>query len=101
MKVKEQEYLAVFVPEASGGYTVTFPMLPGCVTCGETFEEAQAMAREALELWLEEVPLHANVAQSLAGNAILDRIAVRVPVQRRAVRRQSQTAKRYAAAHVA
>ena len=35
------------------GYTVTFPDLPGCITEGSTWEEATAMAQEALEgfLW--------------------------------------------------
>ncbi|HEX3799316.1 MAG TPA: type II toxin-antitoxin system HicB family antitoxin [Verrucomicrobiae bacterium] len=38
-----------------GGFSVTVPALPGCVTWGETFDHAVAMAREAIELWLEEI----------------------------------------------
>lgn len=34
------------------GYTVTFPDLPGCITEGDTIEEALLMAKEALELHL-------------------------------------------------
>ena len=48
-------YFAVFDPAEEGGYNVTFPDFPGCVTFGRTFEEAKAMAREVLELWLEEL----------------------------------------------
>ena len=33
-----------------GGFTVTVPELPGVVTQGETFEEAMAMARDAIAL---------------------------------------------------
>ena len=36
-----------------GGYTVTVPALPGCITQGETLEEALANAREAIQLHVE------------------------------------------------
>ncbi|MCK9306080.1 MAG: type II toxin-antitoxin system HicB family antitoxin [Methanoculleus sp.] len=39
--------------EPEGGYTVTVPTLPGCVTFGETVDEAIAMAREAVEIYIE------------------------------------------------
>ncbi len=41
---------AIFEPGDTAGYTVTFPDLPGCITEGDTMEEAFAMAKEALEL---------------------------------------------------
>ncbi|MBL8516610.1 MAG: type II toxin-antitoxin system HicB family antitoxin [Betaproteobacteria bacterium] len=37
----------------SGGFVVTFRDLPEAITQGDTFEEALAMAQEALELALE------------------------------------------------
>jgi predicted RNase H-like HicB family nuclease len=40
-------------PEPEGGFTVTCPKLPPVVTYGETLEEAQANAREAIGLCLE------------------------------------------------
>ena len=43
---------AVFEPGEKKGYMVTFPDLPGCITEGETIEEALHMAKEALELHL-------------------------------------------------
>ena len=43
----------VFRPEPEGGYTVIVPSLPGCVTYGKTLEEAQVMAKEAIELYVE------------------------------------------------
>ena len=46
-------YLCSFRPEPEGGFTVTCPKLPPVVTYGETLEEAQANAREAIELYLE------------------------------------------------
>lgn len=44
--------------EPEEGYTVIVPSLPGCVTYGETIEDAIAMAREAIELYLESLREH-------------------------------------------
>ena len=47
------------VLEASdeGGYTVYVPSLPGCISEGETVEEALTNIREAIALYLEPVEL--------------------------------------------
>ena len=45
----------VFHLEPEGGFTVTFPNLPGCVTYGQDFEQAVKMAKEAASLYLEDV----------------------------------------------
>ena len=39
--------------EPEGGFTVTVPSLPGCITYGENLNEAIRMAKEAIELYLE------------------------------------------------
>ena len=36
-----------------GGFVVSFPELPGCITCGETIESAIANAMDAKRAWLE------------------------------------------------
>lgn len=36
-----------------GGFVVSFPDLPGCITCGETIESAIANAMDAKAEWLE------------------------------------------------
>jgi antitoxin HicB len=41
--------------EEEGGYTVIVPALPGCITYGENIDEAIEMAREAIELYIEEL----------------------------------------------
>ncbi len=38
-----------------GGYTVYVPSLPGCISQGETREEALGNIREAIELYLEPI----------------------------------------------
>ncbi len=48
-------YPAVLNPITGGGYEVSFPDFPGCVTFGDTFEEAQEKATEVLSLWIEEL----------------------------------------------
>ncbi len=49
------QYTAVFEPEERGGYSVIIPALPGCISQGETFEEALANIKEAAELYLEDL----------------------------------------------
>lgn len=48
------QYTIILHPDVEeGGYTVTVPALPGCVTQGETMEEAIAMAKDAIRLHVE------------------------------------------------
>lgn len=49
------QYTAVFESEEMGGYSVTIPALPGCISQGETFEEAFKNIKEAAELYLEDL----------------------------------------------
>ena len=39
--------------EPEGGFTVTVPALPGCITYGKNLNEAIEMAKEAIELYIE------------------------------------------------
>jgi predicted RNase H-like HicB family nuclease len=48
----DQYFLAILMPEDTGGWTVLFPDLPGCATHGATVQEAQARAAEVLDLHL-------------------------------------------------
>lgn len=51
--MKEVSYAAAFERQPEGGYTATFPDVPGAIAEGEDFEDAWRNAREALELVLE------------------------------------------------
>lgn len=48
-----------------GGFVVTFPDLPGCISIGDTVEEAYANAMDAKKVWLEA--------------AIEDNISINIP----------------------
>jgi len=54
-QVRVLEYNVIFVNEPEGGYSVYVPDLPGCISQGETFEEAKKNIQEAIELYLKEV----------------------------------------------
>jgi predicted RNase H-like HicB family nuclease len=43
----------VLEPSDEGGFTVYVPSLPGCISEGETREEALVNIREAIQLYLE------------------------------------------------
>jgi predicted RNase H-like HicB family nuclease len=45
----------VLEPSDEGGYTAIVPALPGCISEGNTREEALANIHEAIELYLEPV----------------------------------------------
>ena len=51
-------YRILLRKEPEGGYTVMVPSLPGCITYGETIEEAIEMAKEAIELYIESLREH-------------------------------------------
>lgn len=56
MKVKEiikMEYLIIFEKNKQGHYGAYVPDLPGCVSLGDTLEEAKQNIKDALELHLE------------------------------------------------
>ena len=49
------KYTVVLEKEADGGYVVSVPVLPGCVSQGDTREDALANIREAIDLCLEDM----------------------------------------------
>jgi antitoxin HicB len=68
-----QTYSIVVEAEDGGGYFVTVPMLPGVFTRGDTVEECQERAVEAIEVHIaglradgEPVPIELGTPQLLA-----------------------------------
>jgi antitoxin HicB len=53
--VQVYDFKVLLEPDATGGYVITCPALPGCYSQGETVGEALANIREAIELCLEDM----------------------------------------------
>jgi predicted RNase H-like HicB family nuclease len=49
-----KEYMAIY-EWAGNNYSAYVPDLPGCVACGDTFEETQQLIKEAIEIYIEEL----------------------------------------------
>ncbi len=49
------DYLVIFEKAEDGTYSVYVPDLPGCVSSGDTFEEAERMIREAIQVHIESL----------------------------------------------
>lgn len=63
-------YPAIFTAEKDGGYSVDFPDIPGCYSCGDTLADAIYMAEDALAFMLygyeqekREIPQPSNPAE--------------------------------------
>jgi len=48
-------YTVILQRESDGGYVAVVPSLPGCVSQGDTREEALKNIEEAAELYIEDV----------------------------------------------
>jgi len=46
-------YKVVFEPAEEGGYTAYAPSLAGCISEGDTYEEALKNIKEAIKGWIE------------------------------------------------
>lgn len=51
--MKKAYRMEIVEDKDEGGFIVTYPDLPGCISCGETIESAVANAIDAKEVWLE------------------------------------------------
>ena len=51
-------YTIVLRRESEGGFTVTVPALPGCVTYGRNLDEAKNMAEDAIGGYVTSLKKH-------------------------------------------
>ncbi len=59
----------IFEPSEEGGFTAYVPSLPGCISEGDTKEEALENIKEAIELYIEPVVDDMNI---VPGTEILE-----------------------------
>ena len=55
--MQKHAYTIHLEPADEGGFVVTVPALPGCITEGNTYEQAIANAHEAIEGFVEALTL--------------------------------------------
>lgn len=51
----------IYTPEEAGGFTATVPSLPGCISYGETLEEAETMIADAIAGYLTSLQKHQEI----------------------------------------
>jgi predicted RNase H-like HicB family nuclease len=53
--LSRHQYTVLLIPEPEvGSYSVEVPALPGCVTRGDSVEEALGMAQNAIGMWIRD-----------------------------------------------
>lgn len=52
-KCARRQFDVIFTPQREGGFTAEVPDLPGCISEGDSLEEAQLNIQEAIQLYLE------------------------------------------------
>ena len=70
-----QSFPVVLIPQPEGGYSVQCPTLPGCYSQGDTVEEALANIREAIELTVEDMAAHGEMAPK-GGPPIITEVSI-------------------------
>lgn len=65
-------YTVVLEQEADGGYVVSVPALPGCVSQGDTKSQAIANIREAIQLYIEDCRDAGDPVPTEAGREFVD-----------------------------
>lgn len=65
-------YTVILEQETDGGFVVTVPALPGCVSQGDTRDEAIRNIREAIELYIEDCRESGDPVPVEAGREYVD-----------------------------
>lgn len=73
------KYTAIFEPAEEGGYVVYVPALPGCVTEGDSLEEAVKMVKDAITVYIASLKKHNEVVPEEKGPSFMTTIDI--PIQ--------------------
>jgi len=74
------KYTVIFEPAEEGGYIVSVPALPGCVSQGDTFEEATLMIKDAIQGCLEVLKEEKQEIPQEQSDVVITQISVQNPV---------------------
>jgi len=78
MKSRLLRFTVVFEKAQEGGYIVRVPALPGCMTQGETLEQAERMARDAIRAYLASLKKHGEPIPAEV-KEVVHSVAVSIP----------------------
>ncbi len=70
------KYDAVFEEQKVGGYTVTVPSLEGCISEGDTFEEAKKNIEDAIKLYLDDLEADGEEISTQSGATFIGQIEI-------------------------
>lgn len=79
MKQTILKYDVIFEEQSEGGYTVTVPSLPGCISEGDTFEEAKTNIAEAITAYLESLAMDGEKIPEGDSNIFLGQVGIQNP----------------------
>lgn len=80
MKGNIQKYDVIFEEQPDGGYTVTAPSLPGCISEGDTFEQAKKNISDAIKLYAEDLGADGQEVPKRNSNIFMGQVAVTSPL---------------------
>ncbi len=76
MKQTILKYDVVFEEQPEGGYTTIVPSLLGCVSEGDTFEEAKTNIADAIELYLEDMEADGEEIPDNKGSVFVGQVEI-------------------------
>lgn len=74
--MKILDYTVYLQKAEEGGYTISAPALPGCVTQGETRQEALEMIKDAIEGYIASLKKHGEPIPQEAGE--IEKVSVSI-----------------------
>lgn len=73
------KYTVIFEPAEEGGYVVSVPTLPGCITEGDTFEEAMEMVKDAISGYIASLEKHGEQIPVESGPSVMSTVDIPYP----------------------
>jgi predicted RNase H-like HicB family nuclease len=80
MKQTILKYDVVFEEQPDGGYTVTVPSLSGCISEGDTFEQAKENITDAIKLYLEDLDADGEEIPAENSNIFVGQVSISNPL---------------------
>ena len=80
MKQTILKYDVIFEEQPDGGYTVTAPSLSGCISEGDTFEQAKENITDAIKLYLEDMDADGEEIPARNSNIFVGQVSVSNPL---------------------